>query len=82
MAVGAHDGAHFLAREGLPILALRFQGFIERGIGDDQAHGVGFMAIRASDRLGDLFGKLREFERIILAHAHFGPQLGIVGTLA
>ena len=54
VAVGAHHRAHLLAGEGAPILALRLEGLFQGGVGDDQAHGAGFVAVGAADRLVDL----------------------------
>ena len=49
VAVRANNASHFLAGEGCPILALAFKGFLERGVGHDQAHGACFVAVGAAD---------------------------------
>ena len=60
VAVGADDGAHFLAGEGRPVLALGFERLLQRGVGDDQAHGPGFVAVGAADGVVDVGGHLIE----------------------
>ena len=82
MAVGANHGAHFLAGEGGPVLALGFQGVFERGVGDDQAHGPGFVAVGAADGILDVRCHVAEQHGIIGFHAHLLPQSRVVGGFA